>query len=60
MPTLSGDMFDAEGPSTAELEMSRELLMSLARENLFNDSGDGLTLFDDWSGLAPHRDAMWA
>jgi len=59
MPTAA-DIFDAGGPSITEMEMARDLLMSLARENPLNNSGDSLTLLDDWSALAPHRDAVWA
>lgn len=59
MPAVA-DIFDIGAPSITEMEMARELLMSVARENPLNTSGDSLTLLDDWSGLAPDRDAMWA
>ncbi len=59
MPTAT-DIFDIGAPSITEMEMARELLMSLARENPFNTAGDSLTLTEDWSDFAPHRDAMWA
>jgi len=62
MPTLPGD-FDGGLSSTWELELSREFLMTMARENPLHlrASGDSLTLADDWSGiLSPERDDIWS
>ena len=61
MPALSVD-FDAHLSSVAELEVARELLMTLAREHPLhpNFSGNGLTLLEDWSGVAPPaRHDVW-
>ena len=61
MPTPAGD-FDGVLPVT-EMEFARDLLLSLAREKPLNPNapGDGLTLFDDWSGVAsPTRHDVWA
>jgi hypothetical protein len=62
MPTLTDD-FDGGLYSTSEMELSREFLMSMARENPLHlqASGDSLTLADDWSGiLPPARDDIWS
>ena len=56
-------MGHADLTSFPEPEMARELLLTLARENLLelNFSGDSFTLPDDWSGIAsPSRADVWA
>lgn len=60
MPALGE--FDANLSSLTELELARDLLMAMARDNPLNlrTSGDGLTVFEDWSGIAsPTRPDVW-
>jgi hypothetical protein len=61
MPTLSGD-FDTGLSAVAELELTRESMMNLLRENPLHHHGSGpqLTLDDDWSGVGhPSRHDVW-
>ena len=61
MPTLPGD-FDPGLAALAELELARESMMSLLRENPLHHHGSGpqLTLDDDWSGVShPSRHDVW-
>ena len=59
MPTLT-DAFDVGIHSITEMELARDLLVSLTWENSLNTSGDGLILLDDWSGIAPpSKDDVW-
>ena len=61
MPTLSDD-FDVGHAAVAELELTRESMMSLLRENPLHHPGYGpqLTLDDDGSGvIAPSRHDVW-
>ncbi|MDP1912757.1 M10 family metallopeptidase C-terminal domain-containing protein [Brevundimonas sp.] len=61
MPASTGD-FDTGLSSITELELTRELLMTMAHENPLHlgVSGDSLTLADDWSGIAsPSRNDVW-
>ncbi|MEY4555113.1 MAG: hypothetical protein RL093_232, partial [Pseudomonadota bacterium] len=60
MPPLTGD-FDVSLAFVAELELARDLMMAMIRENPLNGgvSGD-LMVFDDWSGItSPSRDDIW-
>ena len=58
-PTLP-DGFDAGIFSIADLDYTRDLLMSRFRENQLNTHGDSLSLLDDWFGIAsPLRDDIW-
>ncbi len=61
MPSLNGD-FDGGLSLTTEMELAREFLMTMARENPLNlrVSGESLTLTDDWSGIvSPPKDDIW-
>jgi hypothetical protein len=61
MPTLTDD-FDGGLSLTTEMEFAREFLMTLARETPLNlrNSGDSLTLAEDWSGIvSPPKDDIW-
>jgi hypothetical protein len=60
MPPLAGD-FDGVG-FVREMEFARGLLHSLGDQNTTNPyvSADGLTLFDEWSGiLSPAKPDVW-
>jgi serralysin len=59
MPTPTGDL-DPGLTSASEPELTRELLLLFARENLdFNFPERGPTLPDDWSGIiTPSRDDL--
>jgi hypothetical protein len=49
--------FDVGSVPLTEMELARDILMSLAWENPLNSSADGLTLLDDWSGIGvPSKD----
>ena len=44
------------------MDLARELMMAQLREHplTLHNSADGLTLFDDWSGIPSHsRDDFW-
>ena len=60
MPTVSGE-FDGGLSSITELELARELMMAMVRENPLNLGVTGdLTVFEDWSGIvSPSRDDIW-
>ena len=61
MPSLSGE-FDTGLSGIAELELARELMMNLVRDNPlhFQGPGNSLTVLEDWSGIAsPSRDDFW-
>ena len=61
MPTLSGD-FDAGLSGITQLEIARELMMNLMRENPLHpqDDGNSFTLLQDWSGIpSPSKDDFW-
>ncbi len=61
MPTLSGD-FDIGLSGVGDLELTREQMMAHLREHPLNlhNSADGLTVFEDWSGIhSPARDDIW-
>ncbi len=60
MPLLEGDS-DWLGLNK-DISVDRDLLLSLTSDNMLNPSvsSDGLTLFDDWSGIvSPTRNDVW-